>query len=130
MTILHMLFSAKGRIRRRDYWLWSLGIEALVLVVAFLIAAALHKDSDKGSSASLGGIVLTLTLPFLYWMQICLQIKRWHDRNKSGVMIFINFIPVIGPWWAFAETCVLDGTKGANQYGPSPKGADTTARLF
>ena len=121
MTILQILFSAEGRIRRRDYWLWSVGITFVVLVIVFVIAFVTRRPDSDGGSISPAGIILTLLLPFIYWAQICLQIKRWHDRNKSGAMIFINLIPVIGQWWAFAETCVLDGSKGANTYGPSPK---------
>lgn len=128
MTILQMLFSAKGRIRRRDYWLWSLGVILVVVIVVFGIAFVTRDARADGISPA--GILLTILLPFIYWAQICLQIKRWHDRNKSGAMIFINLIPIIGQWWAFAETCVLDGTKGANKFGPSPKGIDTTHRVF
>jgi len=125
-----MLFSANGRIRRRDYWLWSLGLIVIVAVVLFTMAFLTRDTKVNGTAISPAGMVLTVLLPFIYWAQICLQIKRWHDRNKSGAMIFINLIPVIGQWWAFAETCVLDGTKGANTYGPWPKGIDTTHRVF
>jgi len=125
-----MLFSAKGRIRRRDYWLWSTGILIVVVIVLFGIAFVTRNTKADGGAVSPAGILLTILLPFIYWAQICLQIKRWHDRNKSGGMVFINLIPIIGQWWAFAETCVLDGTKGANTYGPSPKGIDTTHRTF
>lgn len=130
MTILQILFSARGRIRRRDYWLWSLGLFAVVVIVLFGIAFVTRRPDADSAAMSPAGVVLTVLLPFIFWAQTCLQIKRWHDRNKSGVMIFVNLIPLIGQWWAFAETCVLEGTKGANTYGPSPKGIDTTHRVF
>jgi uncharacterized membrane protein YhaH (DUF805 family) len=59
---------------------------------------------------------------FAIWTGIALQIKRWHDRDKSWVWIFIAFIPLVGAIWALIEVGFLDGTPGPNKYGPSPKG--------
>jgi len=49
-----------------------------------------------------------------------LSVKRWQDRNKSGLWIFISFIPVIGPIWMLVENGFLRGTSGNNKYGPDP----------
>ncbi len=57
-------------------------------------------------------------LVFLY-SSVVVQIKRWHDRDKKGWWIFINFIPFIGTIWALVENGILKGTKGPNRFGPS-----------
>jgi uncharacterized membrane protein YhaH (DUF805 family) len=62
-----------------------------------------------------------LLIPYV-WILLALQIKRWHDRDKSWVWIFISLIPLVGPIWALVECGFLDGTPGPNKYGPSPKG--------
>jgi uncharacterized membrane protein YhaH (DUF805 family) len=55
------------------------------------------------------------------WIGLALEVKRWHDRDKSWLWIFIAFIPLVGPFWAFIECGFLDGTDGPNRFGPSPK---------
>ena len=58
----------------------------------------------------------------LLWTALALQIKRWHDRDKSWVWIFISFIPLVGAIWVLVECGFMDGTPGPNKFGPSPKG--------
>ena len=49
-----------------------------------------------------------------------MQVKRWHDRGKSGWWVLIALIPLVGPIWAIIETGFLPGTSGPNEYGPDP----------
>ena len=57
----------------------------------------------------------------LVWAALALQIKRWHDRDKSWVLIFVGMI-TCGFFWVLIECGILDGTPGPNRFGPSPKG--------
>ena len=50
------------------------------------------------------------------------QVKRWHDRDKSGWFVLVNFIPFIGTIWALVELGFLRGTMGPNRFGPDPLG--------
>jgi uncharacterized membrane protein YhaH (DUF805 family) len=43
---------------------------------------------------------------------ILVDIKRWHDRDKSGWWMPILFVPIIGAIWLF-----LAGTPGPNRFG-------------
>jgi uncharacterized membrane protein YhaH (DUF805 family) len=52
---------------------------------------------------------------FLYPI-VMIQVKRWHDRNKSGAWAFINLIPIIG-LWAIIENGFLEGSQDTNDYG-------------
>jgi uncharacterized membrane protein YhaH (DUF805 family) len=52
---------------------------------------------------------------FLYTI-IMIQVKRWHDRNKSGAWALINLIPIIG-LWAIVENGFLRGNRESNIYG-------------
>jgi uncharacterized membrane protein YhaH (DUF805 family) len=51
---------------------------------------------------------------------LALQVKRWHDRSKSGWWVLINLVPAIGPIWSFVEAGCLRGTEGGNEYGGDP----------
>ncbi len=46
-------------------------------------------------------------------------------RTKSGWMILLGLVPVAGPIIPLVFMC-LEGTRGANRFGPDPK-TDTLA---
>lgn len=58
---------------------------------------------------------------------ICVSIKRWHDRDKSGWWVLIGLIPIIGAIWVLIECGILKGTEGPNRFGPDPLAAPATA---
>lgn len=64
-----------------------------------------------------GLFVLAMLLPALG-----VTARRLHDIGKSGWMILIGIIPIIGAIWLLILT-VKDGTPGENQYGLNPKEA-------
>ncbi|CAN7500926.1 DUF805 domain-containing protein [Caulobacter sp. LjRoot300] len=119
MTLAQKLFSFKGRIRRRDYWLLSILLGVLV-VVAYIVAAVVGVDVASDSNASMIlQVVVTLAL---LWPSLALGAKRCHDRDQSAWWLLIEFIPIIGGFWALINLGILDGTQGRNRFGPSPKG--------
>jgi uncharacterized membrane protein YhaH (DUF805 family) len=111
--LITMLFSAKGRIRRRDYWAYSTGAGMVALLALIAVFAALPTPQ-----AMIVAVPLTLLSVFI---GLCLQIKRWHDRDKSGVWILIGLAPFVGWFWSFVDCGLLEGTAGPNRYGLSPK---------
>jgi uncharacterized membrane protein YhaH (DUF805 family) len=114
-----LLFSFNGRIRRQQWWLGTIG----VAVVAGILFAICNMLSNNGGALAIVGLVIELAVLVVYmWALLALQIKRWHDRDKSWVWFFITFVPVIGGLWALVECGFLDGTPGPNKFGPSPKG--------
>jgi uncharacterized membrane protein YhaH (DUF805 family) len=48
---------------------------------------------------------------------ILVDIKRWHDRDKSGWWMLITLVPIIGAIWLLIELGFLKGTPGPNQFG-------------
>lgn len=131
MNIMQLLFSFDGRIRRLHYWLAAIGIGVAFVIVGAVVGmvfggAAMMAQGNSGAAG--GGLAIVGTIIYLaaavvaIWTGLALQVKRWHDRDKSWVWIFINFIPIIGALWTLVECGFLDGTQGPNKYGPSPKG--------
>lgn len=137
MSLWQMLFGFNGRIRRMHWWLVRLGVfvAAIVLVFGLVggISAAFGSPDDVPEAIQpIGGLAVIVVYLAVLWIELALTVKRWHDRDKSGLWYLIALIPIIGPFWALIELGFLDGTQGPNQYGPSPKGlggADL-ARVF
>jgi uncharacterized membrane protein YhaH (DUF805 family) len=127
-NLTQLLFSFDGRIRRMHYWLGAIGA-GVVYGVGAGIAMMLANMLGRGGLGIIGLALYFVILVAAVWTGLALQIKRWHDRDKSWVWIFISFIPAIGAIWALVECGFLDGTPGPNKYGPSPKGVQGTATV-
>jgi uncharacterized membrane protein YhaH (DUF805 family) len=123
----NLLFGFQGRTNRAKFWLVAL---ALFIVEAILFAMLgsniAMSDDPQEALARMGpvtSIVLLLFGILVTWISIAVGIKRFHDRNKSGVWVLIIFVPVIGSLWYLIECGFLKGTTGPNNYGPDPLGA-------
>lgn len=112
-SLMALLFSSRGRIRRRDYWL--VGSLALTIFVLSLVALYVSLPLQQ---ALIGAL---LAAAVYVRIGTCLGTKRWHDRDKSGTWNLIVMLPMFGSLWAFVECGCLDGTPGPNRFGPSPK---------
>jgi len=113
------MLTSNGRISRSTYWLFQFAFFAAIYLIgeftgAFIPPGAAVERADH-AQALFGLAILFLVL--FAWM---MQIKRWHDRGKSGWWVFINLLPIIGGLWAFIELGLLRGTPGPNEYGPDP----------
>ena len=51
---------------------------------------------------------------------IAVSVRRLHDIGKSGKMLFIIFIPLIGAIWLLVLS-LKDSQPGENKWGPNPK---------
>jgi len=112
LTMAQKLFSFEGRISRNTFWLCTL----IHFLVALLVVGFMMFTPEL-----VAGVACLLILLPLFWSGLAVEIKRWHDRDKSGWMIFVTLIPVIGGWWRFIECGFLAGTPGPNSYGPDPE---------
>jgi uncharacterized membrane protein YhaH (DUF805 family) len=120
----NLLFGFQGRTNRAKFWLVALALLVIEFIVLGVIGgSAVMSDDPQQALASLGpvaGIVLVILGLAITWITIAVGIKRFHDRNKSGVWILIIFVPVIGGLWYLIECGFLRGTPGPNDYGPDP----------
>ena len=58
---------------------------------------------------------------------IAVQVRRFHDQDKTGWLWLLNFVP-FGGFIILVFMC-LEGTRGENSYGPDPKDPGS-ARAF
>lgn len=133
MSLVQLLFSFEGRVRRLHVW-------AFFLVLSFVYGGlfwqfghfhVINGDTNYGPFEAFTGVI---SIPFVFvfalvamWMKLAVLVKRWHDRDKSGWWMLIGLIPVIGDLWMIIECGFLEGTRGPNRYGPSPKPLVMTA---
>lgn len=130
MTLQQWLFSIKGRIGRRDFWIW-MGIWLLAMVILFTLAG--------GEMLSIQTAAFILVC--LLWPTAAVTVKRLHDRGKSGIWALLmvlawmllagNWAMLPGVWqWGvgrFIPTLIIImmlidlgafvGTQGENKYG-------------
>ena len=111
-----------GRSRRKEYWMFVL-FQILVLVPLAVLFVAFGGPGDDPSDP-FGGITL-LIISVLYLLVflipgIAVQVRRFHDQDKSGWFILLGFIPYVGGIILFVFMC-LEGTRGPNRFGPDPK---------
>jgi len=104
-----------GRARRQEYWMFLL-FYMLFLIAAMIIDGILMASTGTVFSPLTILVSLAMILPSL-----AVSVRRMHDLGKSGAMIFVPMIPVIGSIWYLILT-VTEGQAGDNQYGPDPKG--------
>ena len=114
----YLLTSFDGRINRAKFWA-GIGVFIAIGVVALILDSILGTRMTTASGAQIGIIGILVALASIYFA-LALYAKRWHDRNKSGWWTLIGLVPVIGGIWLLVELGILQGTSGANQYGPDP----------
>jgi uncharacterized membrane protein YhaH (DUF805 family) len=97
-----------GRARRSEYWYF-------VLFYIILYAVFLGVGLAIKGPALVGIVALGLLLPF--WG---VTVRRLHDTGKSGWMILLGIIPLVGTIILLVFYCT-DSVPGENKYGPNPK---------
>lgn len=130
MTIQQWLFSFKGRIGRRDFWIW-VGLWFVGMLVLFTLASKQWLEIKTAAFA----------LVCMLWPTAAVMVKRLHDRGRSGLWALLmilawmllagNWVMLPGMWqWVvgrFVPTVILVmmlvdlgafvGTQGENKFG-------------
>ncbi len=107
MDDLKRYLGFKGRAGRAEFWLFTLTIAAIVLVPAYFIFEPYSGDARRYVEIS---ALITL------WPLLTVQVRRWHDRNKSSWWILMNFVPLLGFFWVLIENGFLAGVDEENRY--------------
>jgi uncharacterized membrane protein YhaH (DUF805 family) len=117
LMVLKKYAQFSGRSRRKEYWMFAL-FNCLFCLPLYILALVFREDA-------IGSIFLGLY--FIYVLAILLPslavgVRRLHDTGKSGWMLLLCLIPIVGGIIVLVFT-VLDSNPGPNEYGPNPKGA-------
>ncbi len=106
-----------GRARRAELW-WFALVNFVAYIAIFIVAFALGSISE-----GLGGLGLILYVIYALAVivpSLAVAVRRLHDTNKSGWMLLVSLIPLVGPI-ILLVFYLIDGEPGENQYGISPK---------
>ncbi len=128
MKLTELMFSFQGRIGRGPYWLGTM-LVWVYYAVAFMafnglggVGAIFSRNGAPVGGAgefaeSTGFAVLLIGLAAIVWMDLAVQVKRWHDRNKPAHWVLISLIPGFGLCWAIIECGLFPAAPGRNRYG-------------
>ena len=105
---LQPYFNFEGRARRSEYWWFVLANFCASIVLSFL-----------GNLINFPWLTTILSLALLI-PSLGLTARRLHDIGKSGWMMLISIIPIVGAILLIIW-CAKDGDPQPNQYGPSTK---------
>jgi uncharacterized membrane protein YhaH (DUF805 family) len=117
----YLFGSFDGRIGRQTFWI---GVVTLMIAsaVLHLVLAALF-----GWHHAMGGPINGAVSLILLYPSLAVDVKRLHDRDKSGWWILLLLVPVLGFIWFIVECGCLRGTAGPNRFGPDPLPAQSPA---
>jgi uncharacterized membrane protein YhaH (DUF805 family) len=106
-----------GRSQRQEYWMFAL-LQFLLLASSVVLSVVVGMNTEIGDWAltPLFVVFLATFLPAL-----AVQIRRFHDQDRSGWMMLLALIPYVGGLVVLVFMC-FDGTPGDNRFGPDPKG--------
>jgi len=136
-----LLFSFRGRLNRKRYWMTV--IVTMAVIILLLLLALVMMREQRFEFAALTVVILLLLYIPLIWIGLAIGAKRLHDRDKSawwllvfyvlpGILsslgnqmddlgfLILHVVSFAITVWAFVELGCLRGTLGPNQYGPDP----------
>lgn len=105
-----------GRSRRMEYWMFvvlQIGVSIVTSIVDNILGMGGLVFGFYGPLTTLA--VLALLLP-----GIAVGVRRLHDRDLTGWLLLLGFVPLIGGL-ILLVIFLLEGTKGPNKYGEDPK---------
>lgn len=180
MPLKDLLFGFKGRIRRRDWWIWSIALGVAYYALSDATALVLGLDDyvmSRGGRLAVFGdpavpLAHSLVLNALFlWPALALAVKRAHDGARAawpfvicivvtsalnywpvdsyaaagrgldagdlatGAPMIVGAVNLLAGLYQLVVLGILDGTRGPNRFGRSPKGVggdmpDQTAKVF
>jgi len=104
-----------GRARRKEYWMFY-----LFYTISVILAVILDNLLNLNFGNTGTGLIYVLYNIAIFLPVTAVTVRRLHDVGKSGWMIFILLIPIIGAIWLLI-LLLTQGTPGENKYGINPK---------
>tara|TARA_B100000768_G_scaffold112794_1_gene104442 strand:+ start:96 stop:467 length:372 start_codon:yes stop_codon:yes gene_type:complete len=115
LKALNQYADFNGRARRKEYWMFFLFNMVFAALASLIDIAAGTANLDSGSGLFQGIYSLAVLIPGL-----AVGVRRLHDVGKSGWMLLIALIPIIGAIWLLV-LMVTDSKEGTNKWGENPK---------
>jgi uncharacterized membrane protein YhaH (DUF805 family) len=132
MTLTQLLFSFKGRINRKPWWLASLGAGFTASLLSAILEALARSSGEtivnpvthQFEPTGIFGLAISLIALANAWIAFALSVKRLHDRDRTGwwllwqlliilLAVFLTVVAFAVPkeqgavWYALAGAAVL-----------------------
>jgi uncharacterized membrane protein YhaH (DUF805 family) len=111
IAVIKKYFVFTGRSNRKEFWFFL-----LVNLIIGIVFSILTKIPILGILIRIAYFLFGLAIFIPSFM---LGIRRLHDTNKTGWLMLLCLIPIVGAI-AVLVLCALEGTQGENQYGSVP----------
>ena len=115
LKVLKQYADFNGRARRKEYWMFT-----LFSIIFYIVAMILDNIVGTAIDGVGYGLFYILYALAILIPSLAVSVRRLHDVGKSGWMILISLIPLIGAIWLLV-LMVTDSNPGENEYGPNPK---------
>ncbi|NRA65705.1 MAG: DUF805 domain-containing protein [Pseudobacteriovorax sp.] len=102
------IFNFKDRSNRKEFFIPYL----INILLAFAIVHSARFIMSEGAST----IIFVIFLIPACIAGLSATVRRLHDADYSGLLIFLRFIPILGDAILLVLVC-LKGTEGANKFG-------------
>lgn len=101
-VIIHHYADFKGSMSRKAFWMFMLFYGIYGVMFSFLLIVSACLGSTLGIIV---GVIVYLFLLAVYIPCLAAYVRRLHDIGKSGWMILVALIPLIGSIWLLVLLC-------------------------
>ena len=115
LKVLKQYADFSGRARRQEYWMFAL-FNMIFTIVAMILDNVLGIAME---GVGYGPIYILYVLA-VFIPGLAVAVRRLHDVGKSGWMLLIALIPLIGAIWLLV-LLFTDSQKESNKWGQNPK---------
>ena len=120
LKVLGNYANFSGRARRSEFWFFGL-FNIIFSIIAWVIDIILGTTFDLGYANSLPyGMVYVIYYLAVLVPGLAVGVRRLHDVGKSGWMMLVVLIPLIGAIWLLV-LYLTDSQVGSNKWGDNPK---------
>ena len=116
-------FDFRSRSSRPEYWyfvLFNIIFAIAAMIIDRVLGTTFTFDTGFGEQDLGYGYIYLLYALVLMIPGLAAGVRRLHDVGKSGWMMLIALIPLIGAIWLIV-LLVKDSQPGDNKWGPNPK---------
>ena len=119
LKVLNQYFDFNSRARRKEYWMFVL-VNFIISMLIIGVDNALGFSFNYTGNVSGTGVFNLLYNLLILIPSLAVAVRRLHDVGKSGWILLIGLIPIVGAIWLLI-LLLRDSEAGENKYGPDPK---------
>ncbi len=116
-------FDFRSRSTRPEYWyfvLFNIIFTIVAMIADRVLGTTISIETFAGEQDLGYGYIYILNALVFFIPGLSVSVRRLHDVGKSGWMLLVILIPLIGAIWLLV-LAVKDSQPGENKWGPNPK---------